>query len=95
MPKKLKFDLSSGELVAFEEWYGDPKKLFSNLQTNNRSLASRFRFMLYIEENGSKTIENMGFYEIGLILAQKWKRMTQMSIQTFWGVFREVFGPLF
>ena len=34
MPKKLKFDLSFDELVALEGWYGDPKKLFSNLETH-------------------------------------------------------------
>ena len=32
---------------------------------------------------------------IGLILARKWKRMTQMSTQPFWGVFHEVFGVCF
>ena len=36
-------------------------------------------------------MENVGFFKIGLILTQKWKRMTQMSTQPFWGVFREVF----
>ena len=35
------------------------------------------------------------FQKIGLILAQKWKRMNQMSTQPFWGVFREVFGVRF
>ena len=34
----------------------------------------------------------MQFSKIGLVLAQKWKRMNQMSTPPFWGVFREVFG---
>ena len=38
------------------------------------------------------TIENVQFFKIGLTLARKWKRMTQMSTQPFWGVFRKVFG---
>ena len=34
----------------------------------------------------------MQFSKIGLVLAQKWKGMNQMSTPPLWGVFREVFG---
>ena len=34
----------------------------------------------------------MQFLKIGSTLAQKWKRMTQMSTPPFWGEFCEIFG---
>ena len=39
-----------------------------------------------------KRAKKTRFSKIGLKPTQKAKRMTQMTTQPFWGVFREVFG---
>ena len=94
--KNQKYLRSSSSFGMF--WVYDIQELSQKIGPFRPNMSDRSHFLvlgLLRGWNASKTGLKTWFSEIGLILARKWKRMTQMSTQPFWGVFREVFGLRF
>ena len=68
---------------------GSHQKKIKNYRLINQKIPAVFVFWPF---KSVKRAKKTRFSKIGLKPTQKAKRMTQMSTQPFWGVFREVFG---
>ena len=76
-------ELLMGDMLCL--YVGDGRKNFRVLSQYLAGCAAYLCFGPYRRENGSKKAKYSSIFKIGLILAQKWKPMTEMSTPKWWG----------